>query len=126
MITNIRHSGVLVHQVIEQEIPFLDFREFFPTLSDEIFDENSVWLKPDFLDPTTGNIILRIQSYVLKCPHHIILIDPCVGNHKPRPNRPIWHMMNGHQYERSLGAIGLSPDDIDYVLCTHLHPDHVG
>jgi glyoxylase-like metal-dependent hydrolase (beta-lactamase superfamily II) len=27
---------------------------------------------------------------------------------------------------RALDAAGLAPEDIDYVLCTHLHGDHVG
>jgi glyoxylase-like metal-dependent hydrolase (beta-lactamase superfamily II) len=71
-------------------------------------------------------IILRIQSYILKCRRQVVLIDPCVGNHKPRPNRPVWHMMNSDRYQRNLAAVGLSLSDIDYVMCTHLHPDHVG
>jgi glyoxylase-like metal-dependent hydrolase (beta-lactamase superfamily II) len=126
MITKIRLADVLIHQIIEQEISFWDFREFFPTLSDDVINENRTWLMPDFLDPATGKIILRVQSYILKCPHRTILIDPCVGNHKPRPDLPIWHMMSSNQYERNLAAAGLSPDDIDYVMCTHLHSDHVG
>src|SRR5262249_55058060 len=55
-----------------------------------------------------------------------ILIDTCVGNHKPRPARPAWHMRTSDQYERNLAATGLTVDDIDYVMCTHLHVDHVG
>ena len=25
-----------------------------------------------------------------------------------------------------LAALGLAPEDIDYVMCTHLHGDHIG
>jgi glyoxylase-like metal-dependent hydrolase (beta-lactamase superfamily II) len=35
-------------------------------------------------------------------------------------------MMNSDRFEKNLGAIGLTVDDIDYVMCTHLHVDHVG
>ena len=58
--------------------------------------------------------------------HHIILIDACVGNHKPRPTRPPWHMMKSDRYEKNLAATGVGVGDIDYVMCTHLHADHVG
>jgi glyoxylase-like metal-dependent hydrolase (beta-lactamase superfamily II) len=126
MTSGIRLGEIVVHQVIEQEASFFDFREFFPTLSDEVFEANRPWLEPLFLDPSTGKIVLRIQSYILQSPHHNILIDPCIGNHKPRPARPFWHMLDSARYETNLAATGLSVSDIDYVMCTHLHPDHVG
>jgi glyoxylase-like metal-dependent hydrolase (beta-lactamase superfamily II) len=35
-------------------------------------------------------------------------------------------MSTSDRYERNLAATGLGVDDIDYVMCTHLHVDHVG
>ena len=61
-----------------------------------------------------------------KTPHHTILVDSCLGNDKPRPGRPAWNMKTDDTYMRALAAAGLSVDDIDYVMCTHLHVDHVG
>ena len=69
---------------------------------------------------------LCIQSYLVQTPHHNILVDTCVGNHKPRPTRPFWNMMKSDQYEKSLAAAGFALGDIDFVMCTHLHTDHVG
>src|SRR5215212_1476555 len=123
---SLRLNRVLIHQVLEQELPMFDFRAFFPALTDGIFEENRSWLEPYFLNPTTGKIVLRIQSYVLQTPHHNILIDTCVGNHKPRPRRLFWHLLNSPDYESNFASIGLSPADIDFVMCTHLHVDHVG
>ena len=54
-----------------------------------------------------------------------ILIDTCVGNHKSRKARPKWDMMNTPYLDR-LKAAGVTPDQIDMVMCTHLHVDHVG
>ena len=54
-----------------------------------------------------------------------ILIDTCVGNHKSRKHRPKWDMMNTPYLDR-LKAAGVTPDQIDMVMCTHLHVDHVG
>ena len=70
--------------------------------------------------------MLCIQSYLLQTPHHNILTDSCVGNHKPRPTRPFWSMMNTDRFENGLAGTGVSVDRIDYVMCTHLHVDHVG
>jgi glyoxylase-like metal-dependent hydrolase (beta-lactamase superfamily II) len=35
-------------------------------------------------------------------------------------------MMKSDRFEKGLAATGLSIDDIDFVMCTHLHVDHVG
>ena len=35
-------------------------------------------------------------------------------------------MKSDDTYMRALGAAGLTVDDIDFVMCTHLHLDHVG
>ena len=40
--------------------------------------------------------------------------------------RPNWHQMNSDRFEKGLAAIGLGFGDIDFVMCTHLHIDHVG
>ena len=34
-------------------------------------------------------------------------------------------MLDG-RYLQNLGALSVSPEQVDYVLCTHLHLDHVG
>jgi glyoxylase-like metal-dependent hydrolase (beta-lactamase superfamily II) len=71
-------------------------------------------------------LVLCVQSFVIKTQHQNILVDTCVGNHKPRPARPFWNMMRSDRFEKNLGAAGLTVNDIDYVMCTHLHVDHVG
>jgi hypothetical protein len=35
-------------------------------------------------------------------------------------------MLNSDRFEREIAAAGLTVNDIDYVMCTHLHGDHVG
>jgi len=47
------------------------------------------------------------------------------GDHKPRPLRPKWHLMQSRDLER-LAEAGVGPEQVDVVLCTHLHMDHVG
>ena len=86
----------------------------------------SVLASAEILFDKDDKLILCIQSYIVRTPHHVILIDPCVGNHKPRPALPFWNMMNSDRYESNLAATGLTVDDVDFVMCTHLHSDHVG
>jgi glyoxylase-like metal-dependent hydrolase (beta-lactamase superfamily II) len=83
------------------------------------------WLAPTYYDPQSDRIVASVHSWVLKTRHHTILIDTCVGNHKERPDLKGFHMLN-QPYLENLAAAGLKPGDIDYVLCTHLHVDHVG
>ena len=117
---------VTVHPVVEQQGAFFDPLQFFPKLTREMLDENRAWLEPAFIDPASGKLVMCVQSFLIRTPHHNILIDSCVGNHKPRPARPFWDMMNSDRFEKSLKGTGLGFDDIDYVMCTHLHVDHVG
>ncbi|MGB6535466.1 MAG: MBL fold metallo-hydrolase [Xanthobacteraceae bacterium] len=125
MTTPITVSDIKIHPVVEQQGAWFAATAFFPSLTKELLDENRSWLQPEFLDPA-DKLILCIQSFVIKTPHHNILIDACVGNHKPRPTRPFWNMLDNDRFERGLAASGLTVGDIDYVMCTHLHTDHVG
>jgi len=125
MTTQIKLGNLTIHRIVEQEGPFFDVLKFFPTLTKELLEENRAWLQPRFVDPA-DQLMLCIQSYLVCTPHHNILVDTCVGNHKPRPTRPFWHMMKSDRFEKNLAATGLGVGDIDFVMCTHLHTDHVG
>jgi glyoxylase-like metal-dependent hydrolase (beta-lactamase superfamily II) len=126
MPTRIALGDITIHRVVEQELPFAAPLDFFPTLTPALLEENLPWMQPDYIDPATGMLILCVQSYLVRTRHHNILIDACVGNHKTRPTRPVWDKMASDRYEKSLAATGLGVADIDYVMCTHLHIDHVG
>ncbi|MCO6416416.1 MBL fold metallo-hydrolase [Siccirubricoccus sp. KC 17139] len=126
MATSFQLGDLTIHRIIEEERPLFDPLEFFPTLTKEVLEENRSWLEPTSIDPATGKLILCIQSYIVETPHHRILVDTCVGNHKERPTRPFWHQKNDATWERNLAGAGFRPEDIDYVMCTHLHVDHVG
>jgi glyoxylase-like metal-dependent hydrolase (beta-lactamase superfamily II) len=83
------------------------------------------WLKPHFWDDAVGDLGSRIQTYLVRTPEHTILIDTCVGNDKRREESPLWHRRAG-TYLGDLAAAGVTPEQVDVVVCTHLHVDHVG
>jgi glyoxylase-like metal-dependent hydrolase (beta-lactamase superfamily II) len=80
---------------------------------------------PHHLDGDSGLIKLSVHSWLLQIGKQKILIDACCGNNKSKPLRPFWHMLNTPYLER-LAAAGARPEEIDLVMCTHLHHDHVG
>jgi glyoxylase-like metal-dependent hydrolase (beta-lactamase superfamily II) len=115
-----------VDRVIEQELPGFDPFEFFPNLTKEELEEHRSMLEPNALDPASGLLVFTMQSYVVRVGGLTILIDSCIGNDKDRPTRPLWHMKTDTTYMDALKQAGLTVNDIDMVMCTHLHPDHVG
>ena len=118
-------GDMTVHRIIEMECGFTPALEFLPTLTKEQLDENRSWMAPAALD-ANDNIVLCFQSYVVQTGKHNILIDCCVGNDKDRSARPLWHKKKDDAFMSGLKRAGMTPNDIDFVMCTHLHVDHVG
>ncbi len=83
------------------------------------------WLKPDFWDESTDDLGSRIGSWIVRTPEHVVLIDTGVGNDKHRASNPIWHLRRG-TFLDDLAAAGVTPEQVDVVVITHMHVDHVG
>jgi len=126
MRTQYQVNDMIIHRIIEQEQGFTPMLEFLPTLAQDTLEENLSWLAPGGYNRDTGNVVLCFQSYVVKTPHHNILVDACIGNDKNFPLRPTWNKKNDSSWMNALHAAGLRPEDIDFVMCSHLHGDHVG
>ncbi|MGJ5181769.1 MBL fold metallo-hydrolase [Bradyrhizobium oligotrophicum] len=118
-------ADLTIHRIIEQETTFLPAHEMFPDLTPEMLAAERGALRAGNALDAQDTLILCFQSYVVKTPDHTILIDSCIGNDKPRA-RPVWNMKTDDTYMRALASAGISVDDIDVVMCTHLHTDHVG
>ncbi len=114
-----------MQRIVEQEIALAPIATLFPDLTAEQLTENRSWLQPWALD-ANDTIKITVQSYLIRTPHHTILIDSCIGNDKDRPGRPAWNRKTDTTFLTNLAAAGVAPEEIDYVMCTHLHVDHVG
>ena len=121
----LRFGEITIERIVEQEGPFLPALDVFPALTPAMLDENRHWLAPQALD-AEGRLLMSFQSFLVRTPRHTILIDSCIGNDKPRATRPAWNMKTDDRFMRGLAATGLGVENIDFVLCTHLHVDHVG
>ncbi|MBM4227573.1 MAG: MBL fold metallo-hydrolase [Gammaproteobacteria bacterium] len=121
------HIGqVAFTNVVEIDEPFLTPAKMFAQATPEALAPHLDWLIPRALCPDTGRMILPIQSFVIRTPHHVALVDSCVGNHKSPAGFTRWANRDDGNWLRALAAAGLQPEDIDYVFCTHLHLDHCG
>ncbi len=111
---------------IEEMIgPMFDPIQFFPDYDPACFEAQRDWLYPHHVDEQRGRIIASMHSWLIETPHHKVLIDTCVGNDKSRMPYRNWHQMQS-PWLQNLAKAGVTPPDIDFVMCTHLHVDHVG
>jgi glyoxylase-like metal-dependent hydrolase (beta-lactamase superfamily II) len=107
--------------------PFrLPLNFLMPAADIEALRPHRALLEPHHVDFDSGEVLLGLHSLLLRVGGLTILIDACVGEHKPRPRRADWHDRAGSGYLERLAAAGVRPEDVDIVLCTHLHADHVG
>jgi glyoxylase-like metal-dependent hydrolase (beta-lactamase superfamily II) len=120
-----RIGEVEITRVLEFEAALFEPAVLHPEVSAEIIKRHRAWLEPRLMDPASGLLTFAFHSTVIRTPRATILVDTCSGNDKERPHKLRYHRKNW-PYLANLAAAGFAPEDIDYVLCTHLHADHVG
>ncbi|HEY3729810.1 MAG TPA: MBL fold metallo-hydrolase [Steroidobacteraceae bacterium] len=81
------------------------------------------WLLPHHATPG-GRMFINFQGFVAKAGNRRIMIDTCIGADRERQFPVFTHMHT--TFLQDLASIGIAPADVDTVLCTHLHFDHVG
>lgn len=83
------------------------------------------WLKPRYITED-GRAFGYVQAFVVEAPGKTIIVDTCVGNDKNLDALlPLWSRLQ-NDFLGALKQAGFVPEKIDIVLCTHLHPDHIG
>ena len=116
---------VLVERVFDTNLLGETMQTWFPDFNREAIRPYESWLCPTHYDAESGHFAMPVHSWLLRVGEKRVLIDTCIGNCKQRPLLNEMHMLNT-QYLQRLTEIGVAPEQIDYVLCTHLHVDHVG
>ena len=123
---SIQHDRVRIQRVIDLDPFVLSFGFFFPDTTLAALAPARELLAGTHIDWANETVLLAVQSHVVRFAGKTILIDTCVGEHKQRPARPEWHQRASTRYIANLAAAGCGVDDVDIVLCTHLHADHIG
>ncbi|HLG89025.1 MAG TPA: MBL fold metallo-hydrolase, partial [Alphaproteobacteria bacterium] len=98
----------------------------FANATPELLARGREWLDERFIHPTEDQVYIDFHSFVIRTGGRTILVDTCHGNHKVR--RPPVDYANdlNLDYLGNLARMGYRPEEIDIVLCTHLHFDHIG
>jgi glyoxylase-like metal-dependent hydrolase (beta-lactamase superfamily II) len=113
-----------LQRIVELEESMMPPFEIYGDCTQAHLDQHRHWLVPRFQNPASGLLVLTIQSFLVRQNGLTILVDTCGGNDKERV-RPHFHRQN-RPWLDTLRKTGVGPQDIDIVLCTHLHVDHVG
>lgn len=118
--TAITFGDARLNRIEEVRIPN---RIAYFTQDEALIAANRHWLEPHFLD-ANGMFDLVFQSWIVEVGGRIVLIDPCTGNGRPHVV-PFFNLLDT-PYIETMGSLGYRPQDIDFVVCTHLHHDHCG
>jgi len=81
------------------------------------------WLQPHFANDQ-GKLIMSIHALVIETPERKMIVDTCIGNDKKRSIEN-WSNLQ-LPFLEDLQTAGYDRFEIDTVMCTHLHVDHVG
>ncbi|MBC3993333.1 MBL fold metallo-hydrolase [Streptomyces sp. AC563] len=111
-----------VHRVDEVTLPPATGPWLLPSATAQVVDQ-APWLRPDFADEA-GVLRLASHSFAVVVDGLRIVVDTGIGNGKSRAN-PAWDHLDS-DYLARLARAGVRPDDVDLVINTHLHVDHVG
>jgi glyoxylase-like metal-dependent hydrolase (beta-lactamase superfamily II) len=120
-----RVGEVTIRRIVEREGPAMPPQALLKTFDPAVLEQHRSWLMPGFYDPEKKLFVSSVHAWLLRTRHHTILIDTCIGNHKERPTFPRMHRLETMWLE-NLAAAGARPDQVDIVMCTHLHADHCG
>jgi glyoxylase-like metal-dependent hydrolase (beta-lactamase superfamily II) len=98
-------------------------RDLFAEFEEHAFAAVREGFVPDYLQD--DNIYAFLQSWLIDAGGLKVLVDTGAGNGKERPGIPVFGGLRTDFMTR-FAQTGFKPEDIDIVVCTHLHIDHVG
>lgn len=115
-------GDVEVSRVVEWLGPIRAVADLFPDTPAE------AWQTPDAavsFEPDGAMYRGAIQTWVLRSHGRVVLVDTGVGNGHDRPQVRLFDHLQTDFVDR-LAAVGVTPDEVDVVVNTHIHYDHVG
>jgi glyoxylase-like metal-dependent hydrolase (beta-lactamase superfamily II) len=121
----IKLGDVTVSRVEEMHGPIMPAGQFFPEMPAQFWQDYRDMLVPDHLSADAAMVHAAMQTWVLRSEGRIILIDTGIGNDKTRPAVEAWDHLT-LDYLGNLARAGVHPEDVDLVINTHLHTDHIG
>lgn len=114
-----------ITRVTDRMLDTLVAPKIFPDWSSDAVRDTGLGMIPEHLGEDGERLIMSVHSWLVRVGGKTVLIDTGIGNGKSRPFNPVFHDLNTNYLGR-LALAGVSPAEVDLVLLTHLHVDHVG
>src|SRR6266568_4220641 len=103
--------------VVSDGIYYLDGGAFFGVVP------KVLWERKMNADPQ-NRVPVGLNSLLVRTPKHNVLVETGIGNKLPAKMAQIYGQPA--KLLENLAAAGVSPEEIDVVINTHLHFDHCG
>ncbi len=103
---------------VEERITGVPWAGLVPAGADHL-ESCRPWIDP-YVSGSGNSLLLSVHSFVVETPETLIVVDTCVGSAEGAQlaGDPAF----GDRLARVVGGF----DNVDVVVCTHLHFDHVG
>ncbi len=116
-------GSTTIEKIYELNLDGFALEELLPDLDSRLWEKHPTWIPEG---TTSGSkVLLSVHSWLVRHEGMTILVDTGAGNGKSRPQQKVLDHLQNPFLER-LADAGVLPEDVDYVLHTHLHSDHVG
>ena len=120
----LRIGSTTVEKVHEMDLNGMTLVQLMPDYSNTEIQNHPEWLTDGATD-AGGHALLSLHVWLVRHRGLTILIDTGAGNDKRRPQQKVLDQLTNPFLER-LSAAGVEPGDVDHILHTHIHSDHVG
>lgn len=114
-----------VTKIHELDLTGFTATQLLPGFDPGILQAHPDWVSDATYDPTTGRVPLSVHSWLVRHQGMTLLVDAGAGNDKTRPTMKMLDHLH-EPFLARLEAAEVQPEDVDYVLLTHIHADHVG
>lgn len=85
----------------------------------------ALWQKTNPSDDQ-NRILMGLNALFVRTDEKNILIETGIGNRLDQKSKGIFGVEQTKTLMDRLNALGVKPEDMDMVICSHLHFDHVG
>jgi glyoxylase-like metal-dependent hydrolase (beta-lactamase superfamily II) len=116
-----RIGDVTITRVPEHEWA-MEAEHFLPAATPEALADYP-WLYPDFVTEN-GRLRISFHALLVEAPGLRLVVDTCHGENKTIGYLSLLERQG--YFLDGLAAAGFDRDNVHFVLCTHLHVDHVG
>lgn len=116
-------GAAAVTRVVETQVQMRT--SLFADTPAQAWADNADLLVPHFWDVQADQWRIAMQSWVIEVDGLVVVVDTGVGNDRDRPHMPPLDHLSTH-FLVDFTAAGFDPGDVDVVVNTHLHTDHVG